>query len=291
MTEEANHNRYKAYRAGHRGALTRLTKEIDEVLASKTLNEEHRHKLNIVHQQLEVKAKVLTELDNDVMKCCELGEIEREVQEADVIAAKIIEYKAKLKSVMRPANNTDPTRIILDPSETSSTVTRPHLSKLTLPTFKDDVTRWTSFWDSYDSAIHSNTQLSTVDKFNYLHSLLEGPATRSIKGLTLTKANYESAIDLLRKPFGKPQKIIDAHMEIIKIPNCTTDKSQMLRSVYGQINVHIRRLAALNVNSDQYGSLLITIIMSKLPDNVKLRVAREATEEVWKIDDLMDVIK
>ena len=133
MTEEANHNRYKAYRAGHRGALTRLTKEIDEVLESKTLNEEHRHKLNIVHQQLEVKAKVLTELDNDVMKCCELGEIEREVQEADVIAAKIIEYKAKLESVMRPANNTDPTRIILDPSETSSTVTRPHLSKLTLP--------------------------------------------------------------------------------------------------------------------------------------------------------------
>ena len=65
----------------------------------------------------------------------------------------------------------------------------------------------------------------------------------------------------------------------------------MLRSVYDQINVHIRGLAALNVNSDQYGSFLITIIMSKLPDDVKLRVAREATEEVWKIDDLMNVIK
>ena len=108
MTKEANHDCYKAIRAGHRGALTRLTKEIDKVLASETLNEDHRHKLNIVHRQLEAKAKVLTELDNDVMKCCELGEIEREVQEADVIAAKIIEYKAKLDSIMRPANNTDP---------------------------------------------------------------------------------------------------------------------------------------------------------------------------------------
>ena len=179
------------------------------MLVSGTLNEEHRHKLNIVHRQLEAKAKVLAELDNDVMKCCELGEIEREVQEADVIAAKIIEYKAKLESIMRPANNTDPTRVTLDPSETSSIVIRPRLPKLTLPTYKGDVTRWTSFWDSYDSAIHSNTQLSTVDKFNYLHSLLEGPAARSIKGLTLTEANYESAIDLLRKQFGKPQKIID----------------------------------------------------------------------------------
>ena len=131
-----------------------------------------------------------------------------------------------------------------------------------------------------------------MDKFNYLHSLLEGPAARSIKELTLTEANYESAIDLLRKRFGKLQKIIDAHMEeIIKIPNCTTDKPQMLRSVCDQINIHIRGLAALNVNLDQYSSLLITIIMFKLPDDVKLRVAREATEEVWKIDDLMDVIK
>lgn len=31
--------------------------------------------------------------------------------------------------------------------------------------------------------------------------------------------------------------------------------------------------------------------MSKLTDDIQLRVAREATEEVWKIDDLMGVIK
>ena len=117
---------------------------------------------------------------------------------------------------------------------------------------------------------------------------MDGPAAHSIKGLTLIEANYNSAIDLLKSRFRKPQKIIDAHIEeIIKIHNCTIDKPQMLRSVYNQINAHIRGLPALNVNSDQYGSLLI---MSKLPDDVKLRVAREATE-VSKIDDLMGVIK
>ena len=42
---------------------------------------------------------------------------------------------------------------------------------------------------------------------------------------------------------------------------------------------------------DQYGSLLIPVIMSKLPSEVKLRIAREATDEVWKINDLMEVIK
>ena len=77
--------------------------------------------------------------------------------------------------------------------------------------------------------------------------------------------------------------------ELLKIPNCTVDKPHELKSVYDQINVHIRGLKALNVKSDQYGR--IPVIMSKLPSEVKLKIAREATDEVWKINDLMEVIK
>ena len=97
MSEETNRERYKAIRAGHRGVLTRLIREIDEVMGVETLGDEHHHKLDVMyrHDQLESKAKILSELDNDVMKCCELGDIEREVQESDAIATKIIEYKTK----------------------------------------------------------------------------------------------------------------------------------------------------------------------------------------------------
>ena len=79
--------------------------------------------------------------------------------------------------------------------------------------------------------------------------------------------------------------------ELLKIPNCTTDKPQMLRLVYDQLNVHIRGLAALSVNPEQYGSLLIPMITFKLPGDVQLRIAREMTDEVWKIGDLLGVIK
>ena len=60
------------------------------------------------------------------------------------------------------------------------------------------------FWDSYSTSIHINPQLTQIDEFNYLHSLLEEEAARSIQGLTRTEANYDSAIDLLHKRFGKP---------------------------------------------------------------------------------------
>ena len=79
--------------------------------------------------------------------------------------------------------------------------------------------------------------------------------------------------------------------ELIKIPNCANEKPHSLRAVYDQITVHIRHLSAMGINSDQYGSLLIPMIMSKLPSEICLCVARESTEELWKIEDLMNVIK
>lgn len=43
----------------------------------------------------------------------------------------------------------------------------------------------------------------------------------------------QSAIKILQKRFGKPQQIVSTHMdELLKIPNCTNDKTQSLRLVY-----------------------------------------------------------
>ena len=102
MGEEANRECYKAIRAGHRGALTRLTKEIDDVMTVETMSDEHYHKLDVMYRQLESKAKVLADLDNDIMKFCELGDIERQVQESDAI-------EARIESVKRPVNTTETT--------------------------------------------------------------------------------------------------------------------------------------------------------------------------------------
>ena len=37
---------------------------------------------------------------------------------------------------------------------------RPRLPKLIIQPFDGDITGWTSFWDSYNSAIHTNSALS-----------------------------------------------------------------------------------------------------------------------------------
>ncbi|XP_078368716.1 uncharacterized protein LOC144652543 [Oculina patagonica] len=166
------------------------------------------------------------------------------------------------------------------------------LPKLVLPKFRGDITQWQSFWDSFNSAIHTNPQLSQIDKFNHLHSLLEGQAARAIQGLTRTDANYNSAIELLHNRFGKTQNIISKYMdELLKIPACSGDKASQLRFVYDKISINVRGLASLGVNCTQYGSLLIPVIMSKLPQEVRIQVARNTAREVWEISELLDVIR
>lgn len=193
-----------------------------------------------------------------------------------------------------PQENTTATNTHEIPSSTPNGNVSARLPKLILPNFKGETTKWQSFWDSFKSAVHENTTLSPVEKFNYLISLLEGTASRTIQGLTLTEANYHSAIELLKERFGQPQQIISAHMDelLLKIQGCNdSDRFTSLRYVYDKITVHVRGLASLEVDSDQYGSLLIPIVMAKLPSELRLRIARVAKGSVWKIDELLEVIR
>jgi hypothetical protein len=72
---------------------------------------------------------------------------------------------------------------------------------------------------------------------------------------------------------------------------CSGDKPSQLRFVYDKISVSVRGLEALGVASSQYGSLLIPIIMSKLPSEIRLHIARNTVDEVWNITDLLEVMR
>ena len=91
----------------------------------------------------------------------------------------------------------------------------------------------------YNNAIHSNVNMSKVNKFNYLFSLLKENAARSIKGLTLTSVNYDAAIKILQERFGKTRQIIAAHMDQI----LQEGRTGQLRFVFDKISVSVRGVA------------------------------------------------
>ena len=150
---------------------------------------------------------------------------------------------------------------------------KPKLLKLHIAKFSGDVTKYRTFWDSFDSAVNQNPSLSAIDKFNYLQSLLDGPAAAAIQGLILSEANYTAALDLLKERFGKTQQVISAHMDqLLRLPSCVGDKASQIRAVYDKISVHVRGLDALGVRAEHHGSFLIPVIMSKLPAEIRLQL-------------------
>lgn len=92
---------------------------------------------------------------------------------------------------------------------------RVKLPEITLKRFRGDLSKWSTFWDTFESTVDKSPALSDVDKFSYLQSLLEGPAAEAISGLSLTSVNYSEAIEVLKKRFGNTQLIISKHMDTL----------------------------------------------------------------------------
>ena len=258
--------RLKAIRAAHRGVCTKLEKETYDLL-SEELNGEETSRLEVISCLLEAKQRSLNDIDTEITSLCELSEISKEIEDSE---ARIITCRKRIKDSKQVVSNEQPSSpVYVQTNSTQDNVVKPHLPKLTLPKFKGDVTKWTTFWDSFNSAIHSNVasieNIASIDKFNYLNAHLESTAARAIQGLTLTSGNYASAVELLKERFGKPQLIISVHIdEILKIQVSTDGRLSSLRYLYDKISVNVRGLASLGISSDQYGSILIPIVMSKL---------------------------
>ena len=79
--------------------------------------------------------------------------------------------------------------------------------------------------------------------------------------------------------------------ELLKISACPSDKPHQLRHFYDKLSVNIRALEALGVKADQYGTLLIPILMAKLPPEIRVHVARNTTQDVWNIESILNVIQ
>ena len=79
--------------------------------------------------------------------------------------------------------------------------------------------------------------------------------------------------------------------DLLKLPACHADKTSQFCLVYDKIWVNVRGLEALGVDADQYGSLLTSIIMTKLQADVTLQIARITNKDVWKIEELLQIIK
>ena len=177
-------------------------------------------------------------------------------------------------------------------SETTHTASRPNqqnvsrLPKLNLPYFSGDPLMWQTFWDSFSAAVHSNSSLTGIQKFNYLRTQLQGDAAKVVAGFPLTDINYEQSVTLLKERFGQPYKLVSAHMQALLNLASVSNTLPSLQSFYDTIESHVRGLASLGKHPESYGAMLTPIILGKLPKEIRKNIAREHNNVEWTLEDL-----
>ena len=208
-------------------------------------------------------------------------------------------FSALLKAdkLLKNSPTTPPTSVAATPPATTATpLAKPNsvrLPKLHLRHFNGDLTKWTGFWESFEAAVDSNPDLSSVEKFNYLSSLLENTAREAIACLSLTKVNYAEAVSTLKRRFGGTQQIISKHMEaLLQVEAVSSFQNvKALRCLFDNISSHMRSLASLKVKEETYGSLLCPVLINKIPPDLQLIVCRKVPEADWELKTLMSTIE
>ena len=64
-----------------------------------------------------------------------------------------------------------------------------------------------------------------------------------------------------------------------------------LRQLYDNIESHVRSLKSLGVSPDSYGTLLTSVLLSKLPSELQLIASRKIDEHSWSLDALLKVVE
>ena len=166
------------------------------------------------------------------------------------------------------------------------------LPKVNIETFSGELATYPAFMDSYESIIHNNATLSNVEKFYYLKGLLRGKASTTIEGLSMTSANYESALELLKNRFGDRKSLqahfIDLLMNLKPVDNAKDVKA--LRTLHDKIESIVRNLKTLGIDDDTYGPLIMPCILQKLPSDISLEITKSAAVQDSDEWDFQQVI-
>ncbi|GFY44580.1 uncharacterized protein TNIN_435861 [Trichonephila inaurata madagascariensis] len=138
--------------------------------------------------------------------------------------------------------------------------------------YGDDASKWLTFWNSFETAVHNNESLNNVDKFNYLKAHLGGSALNTVEGFPISAKTYDEA------------------------PLKNSNNLRSFRKFIDNCNVQLRSLNPLGVSSANYGKILCPMLLKLIPSDLVLDYnklqQREFTSclfsSYWKIEASWD---
>ena len=260
-------------------------------------NQNDKSKVLAIKSKLNEKLSTLQKVNNEVLGLIEDEDAYEDYQnKADDFEIEIEEVIINIDSIiLKP--ETEPVihpfipQVVPPPTPHQNHNIK--LPRIDIKKFSGDVTEWQTFFDSFEVAVHSNNKLCSIEKMNYLLSYLTGEALKTVQGLKLSEPNYSAAIEMLQERYGDKQVLISTHMnKLLNLSNSgNLNDLKYLRQLYNNIDTQVRSLTSLGVDPDSYGQMLIPVVMSKLPENLKLNITRQFGQDLWDIKLILESFK
>lgn len=162
-----------------------------------------------------------------------------------------------------------------------------------LITFNGDPLIFKEFWTKFKSCIGSNEELSNIEKLSCLRGLLKGQALKSISDLKLTNSNYLEAVEILKIRYENKETLVKRYLEAIATLPIVKDISNMtsLQQCVDTLEISVNILCQLGKETDSYGSLLITLILDSVPDELRISIGKRFDTNTNDVFTFIDVFK
>lgn len=238
--------------------------------------------IKLVEYRSKVTAEVKTELD----KLPYFADTHHSVTEELFIDAH--EAMSSILESLQPVTGVDGTalanRSIATVDDTGSRSRR--LPRIDLPKFGGNYCEWSTFSDLFTSLVGSSTELSCVEKLQYLKLSLTGTAAERIKNVAVTSENFQRAWDSLVAYYENKRVLVDTYLDaLFAARRVSRESAEEIEQLLSTVTQAIGALQALNRPTKHWDDVIVHTTIRKLdPNSVKeweREVGASTTPSTW----------
>jgi hypothetical protein len=260
---QSNSDKLKRKREEIKQRLARTFKFVEDFTSDQNINS-IKTRENAVRDALDEFNKVQEQIEDNVS----IAELEAQTNERIEFENIYFETMTAIATAIESYNKT---KVAATNNNQNSTAIQSHqnskinLPVIQIPEFSGHFEKWLSFRDVFQSLIHNNNNLNSIEKMHYLKSSLSGDALHTIENLAISGANYDEAWSLLEKRYGNERLIVQAHIrKILNSPTINKCTAASLRQLSDDVRSNLAALKALNRPVQHWDDILVTIIPDKL---------------------------
>lgn len=144
-----------------------------------------------------------------------------------------------------------------------------YLSKIVLPIFDSGYIEWQGFCDLFTALVHTNTNLTAIEKFHYLKTSITGEAANLIAHITISNENYDVAWASLQNRYTNSRVIITMLLDKLFAQPNSSETAESIKALLDCTGQSLRMLENLKRPIKHWDDVIVYHIAAKLPNETR----------------------